>query len=56
MAFEGRITGRVSANGKTYELVQSGVVKMSIPIAEACGSEKLRNRIAKTQGWGDLPQ
>ncbi len=55
MAFEGRITGRVSANGDAYELVQKGEVRQSIPIAEAQNNERLRDRIAKNPGWEPLP-
>ena len=55
MAHEGRITGRVSANGDAYELVQTGAVRQSIPIDEARANERLRDRIAKTQGWEPLP-
>jgi len=55
MAGEGRITGRVSANGDAYELVQFGTVRQSIPIDEARGNERLRDRAQKTPGWEALP-
>lgn len=55
MAFEGRITGRVSANGDAYELVQRGVVRQSIPINEARDNERLRDAIGKNNGWEPLP-
>lgn len=55
MAFEGRITGRVSANGSAYELVQMGTVRQSIPMHEAQANERLRDRIAMNPGWEPLP-
>ena len=55
MAHEGRITGRVSANGDAYELVQNGTVRQRIPIDEARSDERLRDRIAVTEGWDPLP-
>lgn len=54
MAREGRIEGRVSADGKAYELVQFGVVFQSMPIAEAHASDKLRAAI-KRNSWEELP-
>ena len=51
MAHEGRISGRVSADGQFYELVQNGDVKQSIPIAEA--HEKLQAVIARMK-WEPL--
>jgi len=54
MAFEGRITGRVSADGKAYELVQFGTARMSIPIAEAHANAGLQRRITLNK-WTPLP-
>lgn len=50
----GRITGRVSEDGTTYELLQFGGVRSRIPIAEAHADEKLKRAIEKN-GWGPLP-
>ena len=50
MAREGRISGRVSANGGAYELVQFGFVRQSIPIAEVHENQKLLEAIKKN-GW-----
>ena len=52
---EGRITGRVSADGQFYELVQNGTVRQSIPIAEAHANVKLQATIARMVGWEALP-
>ena len=54
MAREGRITGRISVNGGAYELVQSGVVRQSIPVHDAMENQKLRAAIAKNK-WEPLP-
>ncbi len=53
MSHEGRITGRVSADGQFYELVQYGAVKQAIPIAEAHADVKLQAAITRL-GWGAL--
>jgi hypothetical protein len=52
MAGEGRVTGRVSRNGKNYELVQFGKVRVRIALSKI--SDKMRARIVK-QGW-EQPQ
>lgn len=54
MAREGRIEGRISADGKHYELVQFGKVYQSMPIAEAHASDKLRAAIQRNK-WEELP-
>ena len=54
MAREGRIEGRVSADGKAYELVQYGEVRQSIPLPEAYASDKLARSIAQNR-WEPLP-
>lgn len=54
MAHEGRITGRVSTDGQTYELVQNEAVRQSIPIAEAHADERLKRTIDKMK-WEPLP-
>lgn len=54
MALEGRIEGRVSADGQFYELVQNGVVKQSIPIADAHANTRFMATI-KQNGWEKLP-
>lgn len=51
---EGRITGRVSEDGTTYELVQGGTVRQSIPIADAHADEKLKRAILRNK-WQELP-
>lgn len=50
----GRIEGRVSADGRAYELVQFGTVRQSILIASAHADERLKQTIAKN-GWEKLP-
>ena len=50
---EGSISGRMSADGKSYELVQSGQVKRSYPRAIAHADEKLKQAIIRN-GWDDL--
>ena len=50
MAREGRIMGRISANGGAYELVQFGSVRQTIPIAEVHENQKLLEAIKKN-GW-----
>jgi len=52
MAREGRIEGRVSADGTAYELVQNGAVRQSIPIAEA--HARLQPAILRNK-WEPLP-
>jgi hypothetical protein len=54
VAREGRIEGRVSADGAAYELVQFGTVRQSVPIAEAHADAKLKRAILKNQ-WESLP-
>jgi hypothetical protein len=54
MAGEGRIRGRVSADGTMYELVQLETVRQSIPIAEAHADDRLKATIRKN-GWESLP-
>lgn len=54
MAREGRIEGRVSADGAAYELVQRGTVRQLIPIAAAHADERLKRAIRKNK-WGPLP-
>lgn len=51
MAKEGRIEGRMSKDGRSYELVQRGAVIQSIPIEQA--DDKLKAAI-KRNNWGDL--
>ncbi len=51
---DGRIEGRVSADGTAYELVQYGTVRQSIPIADAHASEKLKKTIQQNK-WEPLP-
>lgn len=51
---EGRIEGRVSADGTAYEMVQLGQVRQSIPIAEAHADEKLKRAILRNK-WMELP-
>jgi len=50
----GRIEGRVSTDGSAYELVQGGVVRQSIPIADAHSDEKLKLTIQRNK-WEGLP-
>lgn len=50
MAKEGRITGRV--NGDTYELVQFGEVRVTLPVADI--DDKFRRAI-KANGWEAVP-
>lgn len=54
MAREGRIEGRVSADGRLYELVQFGAVRQSKSIAEAHADERLKRAIVQNQ-WEPLP-
>lgn len=54
MAREGRIQGRVSADGTAYELVQMGEVRQSIPITEAHADERLKKTIQRNK-WQELP-
>lgn len=51
---EGRIEGRVSADGTAYELVQFGTVRQSIPIAQAHADERLKRTILQNK-WEPLP-
>lgn len=51
---EGRIQGRVSADGTAYELVQRGEVRQSFPIAEVRADAKMVIAI-KRNGWEALP-
>lgn len=53
MAKEGRIEGRISADGTAYELVQYGKVKQSIPIAQAHADERLKKAILRNK-WEEL--
>lgn len=50
---EGRIEGRMSGDGSAYELVQSGTVRQSIPIAEAHADARLKQAIKRNQ-WESL--
>jgi hypothetical protein len=50
---QGRIEGRVSADGLNYELVQGGKVLRAIPIDEARDDKKLAGTIKKN-GWEKL--
>lgn len=52
MAGEGRIEGRVSEDGATYELWQAGTLRQSIPIADV--DEKLKKAIARNK-WQKIP-
>lgn len=54
MAREGRIEGRVSADGTAYELVQFGTVRQSIPIVQAHADARLKQTILKNR-WEPLP-
>lgn len=54
MSREGRIQGRVAQGGQSYELVQYGVVRQTIPIDLAHTNDKLREAIRKN-GWEPLP-
>jgi hypothetical protein len=46
---EGRIEGRVSADGSRYELVQYGTVRDATPIAEARADDRLKRAILQEQ-------
>lgn len=48
MAREGRIHGRV--NGATYDLIQFGGVRQSLPLAEVHENKRLLEAIRKN-GW-----
>ena len=50
---EGRIQGRVSADGTAYELVQMGAVRQSIPIEQAHADDRMKAAIRKN-GWESL--
>jgi hypothetical protein len=54
MAGEGRIEGRVSADGQHYELVQYGTVRDATPIAEARADDRLKRAILRNN-WEPLP-
>lgn len=54
MAKEGRIEGRVSPDGKRYELWQHGVVRQSIPIEEVHANAGLKRAIQRNK-WESLP-
>lgn len=54
MAKEGRIEGRVSADGRYYQLWQFGEIRQSIPIEEAHASEPLKRAIQRNK-WEALP-
>ncbi len=47
-----RIEGRLSEDGASYELVQGGVVRQSIPIADV--DDKLKKAI-KRNSWQEIP-
>ena len=49
MTRRGRISGRVSIDRKAYELVQDGVVRQSIPIAEVHASAKMKQAINRNK-------
>lgn len=53
MPMDGRITGRKSADGQAYELVQRGTVRQSIPLAEVRANPRLKRAINK-HGWEPL--
>lgn len=54
MAREGRIEGRVSRDGTAYELWQTGMLRQSIPIAQAHADERLKRAILRNK-WESLP-
>lgn len=49
-----RVTGRVSADGTAYELVQAGQVLKSTPIETAKADPKHKAAIARNK-WEPLP-
>lgn len=49
MAREGRIEGRVSDDGLSYELVQRGTVRQTIPLADVHADERLKATIARNK-------
>lgn len=50
---QGRIEGRKSADGASYEIKQGGTVLRTIPIAEAMTDQKL-SRVIKQNKWEPL--
>ena len=54
MARDGRIEGRVSADGTQYELVQFGVVCRAMPISAAHADERFKRAILQNK-WEALP-